>query len=452
MSITPLEQDQINAYVEKYLKMPTEQVPDADIKRAALQFAGTMPVYKKSLPLVATMQSPLACEIATELLRIINARCNGDPTPYTAGAYEIEGYVYQLQNTRSPKRDPDFRVFSRVYGIAGGEQGKNQMKLDLGFVIERIGAVQAVSTPPGSLDAVAVERHRSDAPVCREPRFIQQFIVDFMEVLKTAAPKLAESITEPTTVKDTASTPPTDQELAEAIYDLYCDWLANTKALAFSGYSTLYYLSWQAMYAYCEEHREVKYDQKIYVPFKDFVENVGYLVPLQDIWICSRKLHALRLDSQNRLHAEGRLAVEYGDGWGFYANTGVWLPPHIGRELPENWDPSWVLEASQADMRALLVAGIGPEKFIRGLGGDLKDSFTNTVIHSIRGKIEQCVELYEPDWTKFNPTNKFKVLRLTCPSTKKDHWHWVPQNVETARDAYRWFWHGTEPEEWVSEA
>lgn len=445
MSSNLLEQEHINAYVTKYLKMPTEQVPDEVIENAALQFAKTMSTNGEAPPLVATMQSPMACEIATELLRVINSQCSGISTPGITTNHAVQAFLHRTKASLTRRSTWQHRLFAGIEPNTPGLYEQTQMKLDLGFVITRLGSAQFVAHSPTD---IAVEKVRSEAPACREPKFIQQFIVDFLELLKTAAPKLAESITD----GDDTGTPPTDQELAEAIYDLYCDWLGTTKTLSFEGYSTLYYLSWQAMYAYCEEHRGVKYDQEVYLPFKDLVENVGYVVPLHDIWICSRKLHALRLDSQNRLHAEGELAVEYGDGWGFYANRGVWLPPHIGRERPENWDPAWVLEASQADMRALLVAGMGPEKFIRGLGGDLKDSFTNTVVHSVRGKITQCVELYEPDWTKFNPTNKFKVLRLTCPSTKKDHWHWVPKDVETARDAYRWFWRGTEPEEWVSEA
>lgn len=175
----------------------------------------------------------------------------------------------------------------------------------------------------------------------------------------------------------------------------------------------------------------------------------GFVWPFEHVAIVVPKPNYIRLKGDN-LHAEGQPAIEYED-FGIYAYEGVALPKHIGSLHPSEWRAEFVLESDRADLRALLVSGMGPKRFVEQLGATCVSHSYHPVQHPYKGQMTQLIELYEPDWSKFNPNNKFKILHLMCPSTGTDHWHWVHHAAKDTIDAYQRMW-GCTPEDWALQA
>ena len=74
--------------------------------------------------------------------------------------------------------------------------------------------------------------------------------------------------------------------------------------------------------------------------------------------VCDRPLH-LRFDNQNRLHAEGEPAIEFTDGYSLYSYHGVTLPEKYGKIHPQQWQAEWLLSEENAELRRVLIQGIG---------------------------------------------------------------------------------------------
>jgi hypothetical protein len=81
-------------------------------------------------------------------------------------------------------------------------------------------------------------------------------------------------------------------------------------------------------------------------------------------WSCEKfviaipKPFAINFDGQVRLHAEGIPAVSYKD-FNIYAYHGVRIPEKYGKIHPSQWQEKWLLEEKNAELRQVLVQGIG---------------------------------------------------------------------------------------------
>jgi len=219
-------------------------------------------------------------------------------------------------------------------------------------------------------------------------------------------------------------------------------------------------LRWQRVYE-AGEMLGAKYDQHIYETYSNLIkEAYAYIVGDRETldetptWVVSRKPVAVRLETDSQgakqPHAVAEPAIEYRDGTGYYFHHGIQIPEKMGRLKPEDWDAKWVLEATRSDMRALIVAGIGPAKFVEGLGAKLVDEKSFDGVHAVEGPFTETIKLFEPDWDgiQFYPATLFKVLNVKCPSTKQDHWHWVTYDCNTVEEAYSCHWPGMRPGDW----
>ncbi|MCP2728128.1 DUF6745 domain-containing protein, partial [Limnofasciculus baicalensis] len=74
--------------------------------------------------------------------------------------------------------------------------------------------------------------------------------------------------------------------------------------------------------------------------------------------VCDRPT-ILLLDNENRLHGEGEPAIQFADGYSFYYYHGVSLPEKYGRLHPNQWQARWLLEEANAELRRVLIQGIG---------------------------------------------------------------------------------------------
>ena len=160
-------------------------------------------------------------------------------------------------------------------------------------------------------------------------------------------------------------------------------------------------------------------------------EDCGWIFPFEKIcFVCDRPRH-LRFDSQNRLHAEGEPAIEFADGWNFYYYHGVRLPEKYGQVHPNQWQSQWLLAEENAELRRVLIQGIGYDRIIQELEAKQIDSW-------------QEYALLQIDKADVEP---ICLLKMTCPSTGFIHALRVPPNLTSAREAIRWVNWDIDPEQ-----
>ncbi len=164
---------------------------------------------------------------------------------------------------------------------------------------------------------------------------------------------------------------------------------------------------------------------------KQLLEHCGFIFPFEKICVvCDRPRH-LRFDSQNRLHAEGEPAIEFTDGWNFYYYHGVRLPEQYGQVHLNLWKAEWLLSADNAELKRVLIQGIGYDRIIQELSAKQIDTW-------------QKYALLKIDNADVEP---IYLLKMTCPSTGFIHALRVPPNMRSAREAIRWVNWDIDPDE-----
>jgi internalin A len=160
-------------------------------------------------------------------------------------------------------------------------------------------------------------------------------------------------------------------------------------------------------------------------------EHCGWIFPFEKFcYVCDRPRH-LRFDSQNRLHAEGEPAIEFADGWNFYYYHGVRLPEQYGQVPPNQWQSQWILAQENAELRRVLIQGIGYDRLCQELSAKQIDSW-------------QEYALLQIDNADVEP---ICLLKMTCPSTGFIHALRVPPNLTSAKEAIGWVNWDIDPEE-----
>jgi len=163
--------------------------------------------------------------------------------------------------------------------------------------------------------------------------------------------------------------------------------------------------------------------QEIHHCQKVLFEHCGFIFPFEKFCAVCDRPRRLRFDSQNRLHAEAEPAIEFADGWNFYYYHGVRLPEEYGQLHPNQWQSQWILAEKNAEVRRVLIQGIGYDRICQELSAKQIDSWQEYALLKI-DKASDWEEIY--------------LLKMTCPSTGFIHALRVPPNLTSARDAIRW--------------
>ena len=147
--------------------------------------------------------------------------------------------------------------------------------------------------------------------------------------------------------------------------------------------------------------------------------------------MCDRP-RVLRLDNQNRVHAEGSPAIQFADGFSVYAYHGVSLPEEYGKLHPSQWRAEWLLSERNAELRRVLIQEIGYARMCQELQATPLDDWQEYQLLRIDSPVER-----EP----------MHLLKMTCPSTGYVHAMRVPPHVQSARSAIKWVNWGIDPSE-----
>ena len=206
-------------------------------------------------------------------------------------------------------------------------------------------------------------------------------------------------------------------------------------------YQGSYIVTWWGVWAGYYEYAKdigVSFDEDKLNAFINFTRHIPHICVADGIAIVSMKptkIHWQETEVQpisginhmpkNRiLHADGELAVEFGDGWGIYVFNGVVLPEKIGKVRSKNWDPEWILEEKNQEIKRLLLETIPKEKVSEVLQLKVLDTF------------KTLYSTYELVEAKNNPyPSPYKAIRMSCPTTNKPYLIRVHPEVLTAENA-----------------
>ncbi|MFB2923711.1 leucine-rich repeat domain-containing protein [Aerosakkonema funiforme] len=172
--------------------------------------------------------------------------------------------------------------------------------------------------------------------------------------------------------------------------------------------------------------------QKALQCLKDIFEHCGWIFPFEKVCIvCDRPIQ-FSLDAEDRLHAEGSPAIAFADGFRLYSYHGVTLPEKYGQLHPHQWQAKWLLSEKNAEIRRVLIQGIGYARICQELQAIKLDAYREYTLL----KIDNNVDI-EPIY----------LLKMTCPSTGFIHALRVPPQTISAREAISWVNWGIDPEQ-----
>ncbi|WP_449418130.1 DUF6745 domain-containing protein [Phormidium nigroviride] len=177
--------------------------------------------------------------------------------------------------------------------------------------------------------------------------------------------------------------------------------------------------------------KEIQYKWELY---QSLLQNCGGIYPFEEFcYVCDRP-RILSFDSQQRLHAEGSPAIQFADGFSVYAYHGVRLPEKYGKVHPQQWRSEWLLSEDNAEMRRVLIQGIGYDRICLELAAVELDSWQEYTLLKIDNNVD---------------VEAIYLLKMTCHSTGHIHVLRVPPDIESAREAIRWVNSGIDPEEFA---
>lgn len=172
--------------------------------------------------------------------------------------------------------------------------------------------------------------------------------------------------------------------------------------------------------------------REVFEIFQLLACHCGLFFAFENIVLVCDRPRIFSVDNQQRLHAEGAPAIQFADGWGVYAYHGVRLPEKYGKLHPNQWQAQWLLEEENAELRRVLIQGIGYARICQELQAIELDSWQEYTLLKIDSDVDD-----EPIY----------LLKMTCPSTGYIHAMRVPPDIQSAREAITWVNWGIAPEE-----
>ncbi len=196
---------------------------------------------------------------------------------------------------------------------------------------------------------------------------------------------------------------------------------------------------WLSFYSYFLDVCNLR-DCKRLSPLMRIAESSGWWIPRRNVVLFSERPIRCEVNARKVLHSDGKMAIEYSDGFGVYANDGVRLPAEIGKIKIVDWKPEWVLSQENQEIKRVLLENIPSERLANVLQLKSLDKF-----RSARSE-------YELVEAQNNPyPSRYRALRFTCPSTGRPYLVRVQPDVDTAEAAIIMLNKGTHPDNFIWE-
>ncbi len=182
--------------------------------------------------------------------------------------------------------------------------------------------------------------------------------------------------------------------------------------------------------------RQYKRLSAVWMPFVDALE-----AGLFCFWMTQTKVMVLispvmRIQN-DQLHADGQPAVQWSDWECYYFWRGLQIPQKYGAVLSLDWRSQWLLEEPNAELRRVLIQGIGYERIVQELEAVELDTWREYSLLQIQADID-----VEP----------IHLLKMTCPSTNHIHVLRTPPDITSAREAIAWCNWDIDPEKFSVES
>lgn len=190
-----------------------------------------------------------------------------------------------------------------------------------------------------------------------------------------------------------------------------------------------------ALIDFCISVLNCEYDAKQWEAYQSLLSKCGCVFPFEKTCIICDRPTKLSFDNEHRLHAEGEPAIQFADGYRLYYYRGVSLPEKYWVH-PHHWQARWLLEEHNAELRRVLIQGIGYSRICQELQATELDSWREYTLLRIESEVD-----VEPIY----------LLKMSCPSTGYIHAMRVPPTMRSAREAISWMNWGTDPEEFSVE-
>jgi hypothetical protein len=185
-------------------------------------------------------------------------------------------------------------------------------------------------------------------------------------------------------------------------------------------------------FSFCISVLDWECDRTKWLILQSVVKECGWIYPFESICLVCDRPVKVSFDSEQRLHAEGESAIQFSDGFSLYAHHGLVLPEEYGKLHPREWQSQWLLEEDNAELRRVLIQGIGYARICTELQATELDNWQEYTLL----KIDKNIDV-EP----------IHLLKMTCPSIGYIHALRVSPSVQSAREAIIWANWGTAPEE-----
>lgn len=114
------------------------------------------------------------------------------------------------------------------------------------------------------------------------------------------------------------------------------------------------------------------------------------------------------------------------------------MPGKYGEIHPERWQSQWLLEEKNAELKRVLIQGIGYDRICQELDAIELDTWQEYTLLKID---------VEDDYDRNNRRRPMFLLKMTCLSTGFIHALRVPPEMTSAREAIRWVNWDIDPEE-----
>lgn len=183
---------------------------------------------------------------------------------------------------------------------------------------------------------------------------------------------------------------------------------------------------------------EYSHNDATWQVLKQLNQACSWIVPFENVClVCDRPTY-LSFDSERRLHGDGKPALAFSDQFVVYAYHGVVLPEKYGAVPSARWQAQWLFDELNAEIRRILIQGIGYAKLCQALNSVEIDTWGEYTLLKIEHDI-------------FYDSEPVHLLQMICPSTGHLHVLRVPPDLTSARDAICWINWGIDPEEFLVE-
>ena len=188
---------------------------------------------------------------------------------------------------------------------------------------------------------------------------------------------------------------------------------------------------------FCIEVLGCDRDTEAWRQLRSLSTECGLLLPFEKACFVFDRPRQCHADPEGRFHYDGGTALEFADGYRSYQFHGVHLPERYGRVHSHAWQADWLLHEQNAELRRVLIQGIGYDRLCQELRAEPLDSWREYTLLRIAPTVD-----VEPIY----------LLKMTCPSTHYIHATRVPPSIQSAREAIRWVNWDTDPEEFSQES